>query len=139
MTVVAVVGGTVLNKAPGGKKFEGILVQYSKSAETHPQALVKITRSKGAGAILVSGNAEAEKLLGSGAAKMRVSTFRKAFDTDGDQDSGRGSDRSSGGGRGNRSPRKNRQKQSSNEPRETRQPKEASPTDAINELIDLVD
>lgn len=137
ISVVAVLGGTVLNKAPEGKKFEGIVVHYSKSAQDHPKVLSKITRSKGAGAVLVSGNAEAEKLAGAGVAKMRISTFRKAFDLDGDQDQQeRGS---SGSGRGNRSSRRNRQKQSSNEPREERQPKDTSANDAINELIDLVD
>ncbi len=141
ISVVAVICGTVLNKAPDGKKFEGITIHYSKSAEDHPKTLVKITRSNGSGAILVTGNADAEKMLGSNGGKLRVSTFRKAFDTVGDQEqSGRGSDRNSGGNRGNRSPRKSRQKQSSNEPRAERQPKkEASPTDAISELIDLVD
>ena len=135
--MVAVASGTPLNKAPGGKKFEGVVVLYSKSADDHAKFLAATARSKGAGAILVSGNAAAEKLLGRGGKKMRMSTFRKAFDAGvGEQDQ---SDRSSGNSRGNRSPRRSRQKQAQSEPRAERPPREISDADAINELIDLVD
>lgn len=135
LTVVAVATGTPLNKAPAGRKFEGVVVLYSKSAQNHPNFLAKTTRSKGSGAILVSGNAAAEKLLGKSAMKMRISTFRKAFDTGGGDTSQ--PDRSSG--RGNRPPRRNKPKQAQGAPVQERQPKEKSQTDAINELIDLVD
>lgn len=137
--VVAVMTGTPLNKAPAGKKFENMPVLYSKSIEQHAGFLAKTVRAKGSGAILVSGDAKAEKLLGTAAEKMRVSTFRKAFDSGCDGDA---PERSSGGGpRNNRSQRRRQQKPSNNnsEPKPPRAPKEMSEADAINELIDLVD
>ncbi|MBT8043197.1 MAG: hypothetical protein HKP10_04920 [Kiritimatiellales bacterium] len=141
LTVVAVLTGKPLNKAPAGKKFEGVLVVYSKSPEQHAKYLTKTAGSKGG--ILVTGNAAAEKMMGGSANKMRVSTFRKTFDTGNDSD---GQERSEGGRkRGNRPPRRRNQKQSSsggnggNEPKRERPPKERSESDAINELIDLVD
>ncbi len=135
VSVVAVSSGSPLNKAPAGKKFEGITVLYSKSAKDHAAFLARNTRSRGAGAVLVTGNVEAEKLLGRAADKMRISTFRKAFDA-GSTDAAP-QERSSG--RGNRSSRKNRQKQTQGEGRQERPQKQSSPNDAINELIDLVD
>ena len=137
LSLIAVATGSPLNKAPAGKKFEGIVVLYSKSGD-HATFLAKTTRSKGSGAILVSGNAEAEKQLGSAAGnKMRVSTFRKAFDTgSGDFEQ---QERPNNTGRGSRPSRRNRQKPTQSEPKAERPPKESSPTDAINELIDLVD
>jgi hypothetical protein len=135
LAMVAVLSGTPLNKAPAGKKFEGISIVYSKSGADHVKCLVRTANARGAGAVLVSGNAAAEKLRRGAAKNLRISTFRKAFDST--SDSG-GNERSSSGGRGNRSPRKNRQK-SSNEPKQERPSKEATQADAINELIDLVD
>ena len=149
--VVAVSSGSPLNKAPHGKPFEGIMVLYSKSAEELGSFLARTVRSKGAGAILVTGNVELEKQAGS-VQKLRISTFRKAFDLGGDQEpQERGN---ANAPRGNRPPRKNRQKQQNGDaPRKERtpkerqpkekerqqQPKEPSRSDAINELIDLVD
>jgi len=159
--VVAVLTGSPLNKAPAGKKFEDIVVLYSKSPEQHAKFLAKMAGSKGAGGILVSGNAAAEKVAGNSIKKMHVSTFRKVFDLGGDIE---GVDRSENNrSRGNRPPRRRQQKptsgnkkggneKSGNEkggnekggnnkpPRQERQPpKQNSETDAINELIDLVD
>jgi hypothetical protein len=145
VTVVAVASGSPLNKAPAGKKFEGIVVLYSASMEEHAQFMAKTVRSKGSGAVLISGNDSAEKLLGSSAKKMRISTFRKAFDSGNDAPE---QQERNGSGRGNRPPRRNKQKQSqqaqqgeSRPPRQPKQskPKAASQADAINELIDLVD
>ncbi|MEI6892497.1 MAG: hypothetical protein V5783_10030 [Pontiella sp.] len=151
--VIAVLSGTPLNKAPAGKKFEDITVIYSKSMEEHSKFLAKTTQSKGAGAVLVSGSAAVEDVAGNGVKKMRVSTFRKAFDIGGDGDGG--NDRSDGNNRprGNRPPRRRPQKQSKGEssggnnagatakkePQQDRKPKGSSEADAINELIDLVD
>jgi hypothetical protein len=135
LAVVAVLSGTPLNKAPAGKKFEGIQIVYSKSSEEHVKYLVRTANAKGAGAVLVSDNSAAEKLRRGAAKNLRVSTFRKAFDSTSDSGA---SERSSSGGRGNRSSRKNRQKASS-EPKQERAPREMSQADAINELIDLVD
>jgi hypothetical protein len=142
--VVAVLTGNPLNKAPAGKKFEGVLVIYSKSPEDHAKFIAKTAAAKGSGAIMISGNAAAEKIAGAGVRSMRVSTFRKAFDTGGENE---GQERSAGPGnapRGNRPPRRRQQKQangngSGKEQRQERPPKEMSEADAINELIDLVD
>lgn len=147
MELVAVLSGAPLNKAPSGKKFEDIKVVYSKSLGQHAKFMVKTARSKGAGAVLVTGNASAEKIAGSSVKKMRVSTFRKAFDVGGDNE---GSERGENNRvRSNRSPRRRPQKQSNkggnnkgndnNEPKKERPPKQATEADAINELIDLVD
>ncbi len=151
LEVVAVVAGATLNKAPGGKKFEGIQVLYCADSKELPAFLSKTTRAKGSGAILVSGNAAAEKLLGANVSKLRMSTFRKAFDLGGDQEP---QERNNNAPRGNRPPRRNRQRPQQNESRkerperperperserQERPPKESSQSDAINELIDLVD
>lgn len=143
--VVAISSGEPLNKAPAGKKFEGIVVQYSDSAGGHPQYLAKAVRAKGPGAVLVSGNAEAEKILGTGPKKMRMSTFRKALDTGGDPESSEGGAPTRSGG--NRPPRNNNRRPKpapAAEPLQERSiqerpAKEMSNADAINELIDLVD
>lgn len=154
LEVIAVLSGNPLNKAPSGKKFEEVMVLYSKSMETHGKFLVKTTLSKGAGAVMVSGSTAVEKVAGNSIKKMRISTFRKAFDIGGDGEGG--NDRSSEGGnrsRGNRPPRRRPQKQnkgdnsngnsnsnnSKNESKPERRSKENSEADAINELIDLVD
>ena len=137
LQMVAVASGTPLNKAPHGKKFEGLVVLYSKSAKEHSKFLASTARSKGSGAVLISGNAATEKMLGGSGKKMRISTFRKAFDTGaGEQDQ---SERGSGNGRNNRPARRNRQKQSQNDAKQARPPRDVSDSDAINELIDLVD
>ncbi len=151
--VFAVLTGAPLNKAPAGKKFEGITVLYTKSPETHAKGIARIAAGKGAGAILVSGSAAAEKVAGGSIKKMRVGTFRKAFDVGGEGEVV-GNDRGEGGGNrrpsGNRPPRRGPRKKDSaekaksggnknNEPKQERKPKENSEADAINELIDLVD
>ncbi len=151
--VVAVLCGSPLHKAPAGKKFEEITVVYSKSAEAHAKYVVKVASSKGAGVVLISGNAVVEKLAGNSVKTMRVSTFRKVFDIGGE--GSEGSERSSrpersGSDRNknrNRPPRRRPQKQSGEKqpigektPQPKRAPKpENSDSDAINELIDLVD
>jgi len=147
LEVIAVLSGNPLNKAPAGKKFEEVTVLYSKSMEAHAKFLVKTTMSKGAGAVMVSGSTAVEKAAGNSIKKMRISTFRKAFDIGGDGEGG--NDRSSEGNnrsRGNRPPRRRPQKQnkgdqsnSKKEPKSERKPKGNSEADAINELIDLVD
>ena len=138
--VVVVLTGNPLHKAPARKKFEEVMVVYSKSPETHAKYAVKIARSKGSGAILVSGNSAIEKIAGGGMKTMHMSTFRKAFDVGGNDVDG--SDRSERGGGDrssrNRPPRRRQQKQSG-EKKPERPPKEPSDSDAINELIDLVD
>ena len=146
--VVAVLTGSPLHKAPAGKKFEEITVLYSKSPEAHAKYVVKIARSKGDAAILISDSSAIEKIAGSSLKTMRTSTFRKVFDMGGiDAEGGERSNRSerSGNERGNRNrpPRRRQQKQSgekqSGQQKTERPPKELSEADAINELIDLVD
>ncbi len=143
--VVAVLTGSPLHKAPARKKFEEIMVLYSKSPEAHAKYIVKIARSKGSGAILVSGNTSIEKIAGNGIQTMRMSTFRKAFDVGGSDADGFDRSERSGGDRNsrNRPSRRRPQKQSaenqSGQKKPERPPKESSEADAINELIDLVD
>lgn len=153
ISVVAVLTGSPLHKAPAGKKFEDITVLYSKSPEVHAKYVVKIARSKGDGAILISDSAAVEKIAGRSLKTMRISTFRKVFDMGGiDAEGGERSNRSERGGneRGNRNrpPRRRQQKKSGEQPsteknsgqqKPERPPKELSEADAINELIDLVD
>lgn len=149
LDMVVVLSGAPLNKAPGGKKFEEITVIYSKSLEVHAKFLAKTAASRGAGAVLVSGNADAEKLAGSGVRKLRVSTFRKAFDVggpDGDNGNDRGDNNRSRGNRPQRrrQPKKNDNNSNNNNkknaPKQDRPQKpKMSESDAINELIDLVD
>jgi hypothetical protein len=133
--VVVVLSGTPLNKAPAGKKFEGMTILYSKKAADHAKFLAKTAAGKGAGAILVSGNSAAEKLAGRAVKKMRVSTFRKAFDVGGDAEVPERNEPR----RNNRPPRRRSQQKPAAEPKPERPAKEMSDADAINELIDLVD
>ncbi len=152
--VVAVLSGSPLHKAPAGKKFEGITVIYSKSLEAHAKRVVKAAGSKGPGAILISGNAAIEKMAGSSVKTMRMVTFRKVFDIGGND--AEGSDRSSRSDRGgndrnknrNRPPRRRQQKPAGEKQQPTGEKQqqqerppvnETSESDAINELIDLVD
>ncbi len=140
--MVVVLTGSPLNKAPAGKKFEEIRVVYSKSLDAHTKFLVKTVRSKGSSAILVSGNAIAEKIAGRNVKTMRVSTFRKIFDFGGSDFAV--NDRSErSGGEGNRNRNRNRpprrQQKASSEKKQEHPSKENSDVDAINELIDLVD
>jgi len=147
--VVVVLSGSPLHKAPAGEKFEDVVVVYSKSTEAHAKYIVKVASSKGSGAILVSGNVAVEKMaLASGTKTMRLSTFRKAFDTGGNGAEG-GGERSERGGNAragrNRPPRRRQQKQQPTDQQRSkpeRPPKrkpESAEADAINELIDLVD
>ncbi len=140
--MVVVLTGSPLHKAPVGKKFEGITVLYSKSPEAHAKHVVKVAVSKGTGTIVVSGNVAVEKIaLGGGLGVMRVSTFRKAFDFGGTDSDGSSRPERGGNDRNNRNrpPRRRQQKQPSGEKKPERPPKESSESDAINELIDLVD
>jgi len=137
LDIVVVLTGSPLHKAPARKKFEAITVVYSKSPEAHAKYIVKTARSKGSGAILISGNASVEKIAGSGMQTMRMSTFRKAFDVGGNDidTSERG-----GGNRSNRKrPPRRRSQKKTGEKNPEPPPKESSDADAINELIDLVD
>ena len=143
LELVVVLSGSPLHKAPAGKKFEEITVLYSKSPEAHAKHVVKVAASKGAGAILLSGNATVEKsALSRGLGIMRVSTFRKAFDFGGSESESPRRTEHGGNERSKRSrpPRRRQQKKPSGEQKQTqeRPPKDSS-SDAINELIDLVD
>jgi len=135
LAMVVVLSGSPLNKAPAGKKFEGITIIYSKSLEAHAKYLAKTTAGKGAGAILVSNSVQAEQKAGKRVNKLRISTFRKAFDIGGDLD---GNERGGGGNR-NRPPRRRQKKNDQPAEKAPRPEKNMSDADAINELIDLVD
>jgi hypothetical protein len=137
LSMVVVLTGTPLNKAPAGKKFEGITVVYSKNIEGHAKCLAKVASGKGSAAIMISNSKQAEQQAGSRVNKLRVSTFRKAFDVGGNDSDG--NERSGGGGNRNRSQRRRQKKDSQPAEKAERQEKNMSDADAINELIDLVD
>ncbi len=150
--LVVVLAGSPLHKAPAGKKFDEVMVLYSKTPEVHAKNVVKVAGSKGGGAILVSSNVGIEKMaLGAGTKTMRLSTFRKAFDIGGNGAEGGGDRQDRGGGErggnrnGNRSPRRRQPRKGGGEQpqqrKQERPPKKAtsSEADAINELIDLID
>ena len=137
LSMVVVLSGSPLHKAPARKKFEDVTVLYSKNIEAHAQYVVKISRSYGAGAILISDNSAVEKIAGEGTQLMRTSTFRKAFDTNGSDSEG--SERGSGNRGGRSRPPRRRQQKSGPEKAPEKPKKPSSDSDAINELIDLID
>jgi hypothetical protein len=142
LNVVVVLSGSPLHKAPARKKFEEITVLYSKNNEAHAKYIVKTARAQGAGAILISDNGAVEKVAGGGVQLMRISTFRKTFDANGSESDN--ADRNSGarGGRSRQPRRRQQQKPGSEKAPEKaseKPQKESSDSDAINELIDLID
>jgi len=146
LSVVIVLAGEALHKAPAGKKFEGITVIYTEMSKTFANKVVRTASTKGGGVILISSNADVEKLaLGKGLSTMRISTFKKVFDVNNmkqRQDQNNGSARNN-----NRSPQRRKgpadTKNNNNNKRPARPPRppkdHSSDKDAINELIDLID
>ncbi len=139
--LIAVLSGEPLHKAPNRKKFDSILVLYSKSSAKHAGFVAQTAVKRGA--LLLTDDVKAEKSAGASVEKMRLSTFRKAFDMSVDGESGDGGD--SGRGRRRRRTRKPRGEHGENSagneesvPSENR-PAAEGDSDAINELIDLVD
>ncbi len=139
--LIAVLSGEPLHKAPNRKKFDSILVLYSKSTSKHAGFVAKLALKRGA--LLLTDNVKAEKAAGASVEKMRLSTFRKVFDMSVDGDSGDVGD--SGRGRRRRRTRKPRGEHGEHGagseesvPSEKR-PASEGDSDAINELIDLVD
>ena len=136
--LIAVLSGEPLHKAPNRKKFDSILVLYSKSTAKHAGFVAKVALKRGA--LLLTDNVKAEKAAGASVEKMRLSTFRKAFDMSMDGDLGDGGD----SGRGRRRRRVRRPHDEHGAGSEESAPSEKRPaseenSDAINELIDLVD
>lgn len=146
LDVVAILSGRPLNKAPAGKKFEGIEVLYSGSDGAHNKFLIKTHKAR-RGLMIMDNREVEEDVMQRGLRVLRVSTFRKAFDIGGDQND----DQDRGGnsaGRERRPRRRSQQNNStnhnnnnSNDQKSSRPPqkKERSQEDTINELIDLVD
>lgn len=137
LDVVVVLSGSPLHKAPDGKKFEEIKVLYSDSPDAHERLVAATARSHGSGSVVVTDNAAIIRQIGKSAGTMRMSTFRKAFDTGGGEMDAPERGGSSRAGRGK--PRRRSQKQPEEKKQEFAAPKEMSEADAINELIDLVD
>ena len=132
--VIAVLNGTPLHKAPKGKKFDQIKVLYSASKAAHAKYVAKqAAKCEG---ILLTNDQEVEKAAGRNIAKMRISTFRKAFDIS--QTEGEHTDASEGRGRRRRRPRR-RDEGASRQPQVEKRESDHLNDDAINELIDLVD
>ncbi len=129
--MIAVMSGTPLSKAPAGKKFDSILVLYSASMEAHVRYVAKVAASRKA--ILLTDNNAIEKLAGGGVPKMRISTFCKAFNSSSSSDGQESSD----GGRNRRS-RRGRGRSKGKTQNECNDGEDNS-SDAIKELIDLVD
>lgn len=104
LKMVVVLSGRPLNKAPGGKDFEGIRICYSKSEDVHGKYLLKTLKGEGRGATLVVESGDVEKsVIDSGLRALRISTFRKAFDSisneGGDRERGQRSQRRRSGQR----------------------------------------
>ena len=147
LNIVIVLAGEALHKAPAGKKFEGITVLYTEMSKTFANKVVRTAGTKGAGVILVSSNADVEKLaLAKGLSTMRVSTFRKVFDLNNNMNKQR-QEQSNGSSRSNNNysqRRKGGYETKNNNKRPVRSASTpskdpSSDKDAINELIDLID
>ena len=139
--MIAILGGKPLHKAPNKKKFDNILVLYSSSKEKHHKFVAKIAIKKNA--LLLTDNVEVEKLVGQSVEKMRLSTFRKVFDVNIEGDFGDHNDTiRTRRRRKNRNPRLDNTKTNYDSRSSLNSEKNQSlkgDSDAINELIDLVD
>jgi hypothetical protein len=160
LNVTAVLVGEPLDKASHNGIYEGVRVRYAKSEEGLNKELLASLKQAGSGGVLVIEDVELEKrVLQSGGATLRVSTFRKLLDDGGEQNENGGN---GGGGNSNRPQRDNRrerdrdrdrgprprnrqgkpqqpqqqqQQQTAEEPAEERK----GGNDAISQMIDLVD
>mgnify|MGYP006240262851 FL=1 len=141
INMIAILGGKPLHKAPNKKKFDNILVLYSSSKEKHHKFVAKIAIKKNA--LLLTDNVEVEKLVGQSVEKMRLSTFRKVFDVNIEGDFGDYNDTiRTRRRRKNRNPRLDNTKTNFDSRSSLNSEKNQSlkgDSDAINELIDLVD
>ena len=141
INMIAILGGKPLHKAPNKKKFDNILVLYSASKEKHHKFVAKIAIKKNA--LLLTDNVEVEKLVGQSVEKMRLSTFRKVFDVNIEGDFGDYNDTiRTKRRRKNRNPRLDNTKTNYDSRSSLNSEKNQSlkgDSDAINELIDLVD
>jgi len=138
--MVAVLTGKPLHKAPKGKKFEGITVCYAADEKRLARELLKRTKKAGKNGVLVSADAKLEtKALKAGGEVVRISTFRKSVDSEGE-----------GGGENARTGRNDREHRSTrrgNNRRKKPQPKPGRDDeddagddgDAISQMIDLVE
>ena len=141
INMIAILGGKPLHKAPNKKKFDNILVLYSTSKEKHHKFVAKIAIKKNA--LLLTDNVAVEKLVGQSVEKMRLSTFRKVFDVNIEGDFGDYNDTiRTRRRRKNRNPRLDNTKTNFDSRSSLNSDKNQSlkgDSDAINELIDLVD
>lgn len=141
VNLTAVMVGKPLNKAPNNRKFEGVRVRYVKTPEKLGAALLKAVRQAGCAGVLVAEDEAVEKnAVKAGLDTLRVSTFRKLMDDQGEQSSSQngnsGRDRNNNGRKKNRrerSPRPERKKQKSKEEKRDQE------KDEISQMIDLVD
>ena len=141
INMIAILGGKPLHKAPNKKKFDNILVLYSSSKEKHHKFVAKIAIKRNA--LLLTDNVAVEKLVGQSVEKMRLSTFRKVFDVNIEGDFGDYNDTTrTRRRRKNRNPRLDNTKTNFDSRSSLNSEKNQSlkgDSDAINELIDLVD
>ena len=68
--LIAVLSGEPLHKAPNRKKFDSILVLYSKSSAKHAGFVAKTALKRGA--LLLTDDVKVEKLAGASVEKMRL-------------------------------------------------------------------
>lgn len=144
--VIAVIAGDELNKAPQGDGFEGVRVRYVKNAAKINAVLLRSAKRAGSAAVLVTEDVALEKkAIRAGCDTLRISTFRKLLDDNGDNFGGSknnsGNRDRSGGNRNNkrrdRGPRPERKKQPRKQQKQKDKPQPEE--DEISKMIDLVD
>lgn len=103
--VVAVLDGEELRSVAHGADYEGIKVYYAEKSANIGAALQEASRRQ-PDALVVTDNKEAEALVrGQGAATMRLSTFRKAFEAPRGDEGSNGDAAARSEGRRDRRPR----------------------------------
>jgi hypothetical protein len=150
LKVTAVLVGSPLDKAPHNKVFEGVRVRYAKSEEVLNKELISALKQAGSAGVLVTEDVALEaRVIRSGSATLRVSTFRKMLD-DGNEQNENMNNGGNNGGNGNRPQRNNRRDRGPRPNRggnpqqqrpETEEAGESSGggSDAISQMIDLVE
>lgn len=103
LKVTAVLVGAPLDKAPHNKVFDHVRVRYTNSEETLNKELTKALKQAGCAGVLVTEDVALEnRVIRSGGATLRVSTFRKLLDDGNEQN-----ENSSGGNYNNNRPQRN--------------------------------
>lgn len=151
LNVTAVLVGEPLDKAPHNKVFDHVRVRYTKSEETLNKELCKALSQAGSAGVLVTEDVALEnRVLRTGKATLRVSTFRKLLDD--------GVEQSENNGGNNNRPQNNRRDRDRDRdrgprPNRSNNPQQQQPSrspaneveeqrggdDTISQMIDLVE